>query len=66
MRQIQISLSNEPKSHTETLIKAINDRLNIRNMILLEGRTNSLIIIRSENIMVSKILEVLNEIGVGI
>jgi len=66
MSQIQISLPNEPKKHTEILISAINEKLDIKNMILLEGPTNSLIIIRCQRNIVSKVLEVLNEVGVGI
>jgi len=65
MSQIQISLPNEPKSHTESLIKALNEKLNIKNMILLEGKRNSLVIIRCTKIKVARVLEVLNEIGVG-
>ncbi len=66
MSQIQISLPNEPKKHTELLISAINEKLDIKNMILLEGPTNSLIIIRCQRNIVPKVLEVLNEVGVGI
>lgn len=66
MSQIQISLSNEPKEHTETLIEALNKQLNIKNILLLEGATNSLIIIRCQRNMVPRVLDVLNEVGVGI
>jgi len=65
MSQIQISLPNEPKSHSESLIKALNEKLNIKNIILLEGKNNSLVIIRCNKTKVAGVLEVLNEIGVG-
>jgi len=65
MSQIQISLPNEPKSRIESLIKALNEKLNFKNMILLEGKSNSLVIIRCTKIKVARVLEVLNEIGVG-
>ena len=65
MSQIQISLPNEPKSHSELLIKALNEKLNIKNIILLEGKNNSLVIIRCNKTKVARVLEVLNEIGVG-
>ena len=66
MSQIQISLPNEPKGHTENLITAINEKLNIKSIILLEGVNNSLVIIRCQRNMVPRVLEVLNEVGVGI
>ncbi|MGB5910863.1 MAG: TIGR00341 family protein [Promethearchaeia archaeon] len=66
MSQIQISLPNEPKTLTESLITALNERLNIKNMILLEGNNNSLVIIRCQKNSVPRVLEVLNEIGIGI
>jgi uncharacterized hydrophobic protein (TIGR00271 family) len=66
MRQIQISLPNEPKKHTESLITAINEKLNIKNVVLLDGVNNSIVIIRCQNNFVPRVLEVLNEIGVGI
>lgn len=65
MSQIQISLPNEPKSHSESLIKALNEKLNIKNIILLEGKNNNLVIIRCNKIKVARVLEVLKEIGVG-
>ncbi len=65
MSQIQISLPNEPKRHTESLITAINEKLNIKSIILLEGVNNSLVIIRCQRNLVPRVLEVLNEIGVG-
>ncbi len=66
MSQIQISLPNEPKRHTETLISALNEKLHIKSMILLKGANNSLVIIRCQRDMVARVLEVLNEVGVGI
>ncbi|MFX0106260.1 MAG: TIGR00341 family protein [Candidatus Hodarchaeota archaeon] len=66
MSQIQISLPNEPKSITESLITALNERLKIKNMILLEGNNNSLAIIRCQKNSVPRVLEVLNELGIGI
>lgn len=65
MSQIQISLPNEPKRHTESLIAAINEKLNIKSIILLEGVNNSLVIIRCQRDLVPRVLEVLNEVGVG-
>ena len=65
MSQIQISLPNEPKRHTESLITAINEKLNIKSIILLEGVNNSLVIIRCQRNLVPRVLEVLNEVGVG-
>jgi len=65
MSQIQISLPNEPKRHTESLITAINEQLNIKSIILLEGVNNSLVIIRCQRNLVPRVLEVLNEVGVG-
>ena len=66
MSQIQISLPNEPKKHIESLITALNEKLNIKSIVLLEGANNSLIIIRCLGNAVPKVLEVLNEVGVGI
>ena len=66
MSQIQISLPNEPKSYTESIITALNEKLNIKSMILLKGANNSLVIIRCQRNMVARVLEVLNEVGVGI
>ncbi len=66
MSQIQISLPNEPKKNTESIITALNEKINIKSMILLKGANNSLIIIRCPRNRVPKVLEVLNELGVGI
>jgi len=66
MSQIQISLPNEPKTITESLITALNEKLKIKNMILLEGNNNSLVIIRCQKDSVPRVLEVLNELGIGI
>lgn len=66
MSQIQISFPNEPVKNKESLIKALNETLNIKSIILLEGANNSLVIIRCPRDMVPKVLETLNEIGVGI
>jgi len=66
MSQIQISLPNEPKTITESLITALNEKLKIKNMILLEGNNNSLVIIRCQKNSVPRVLEVLNELGIGI
>jgi len=66
MSQIQISLPNEPKTLTESLITALNEKLKIKNMILLEGNNNSLVIIRCQKNSVPRVLEVLNELGIGI
>ncbi len=66
MSQIQINLPNEPKTLTESLITALNERLNIKNMILLEGNNNSLVIIRCQKDSVARVLEVLNALGIGI
>ena len=66
MSQIQISLPNEPKTIIESLITALNEKLKIKNMILLEGNNNSLAIIRCQKNSVPRVLEVLNELGIGI
>jgi uncharacterized hydrophobic protein (TIGR00341 family) len=66
MSQIQISLPNEPKNLTESLITALNERLNIKNVMLLEGNNNSLTIIRCQKNSVPRVLEVLNDLGIGI
>ncbi len=66
MSQIQISLPNEPKENKESVITTLNEKLKIKSIILLEGANNSLVIIRCLRTAVPKVLEVLNEIGVGI
>jgi len=66
LSQIQISLPNEPKTIIESLITALDEKLKIKNMILLEGNNNSLVIIRCQKNSVPRVLELLNELGVGI
>lgn len=66
MSQIQISLPNEPNNRIESIITALDEKLNIKNKILLTGKNNSLVIVRCQNNRVPRALEVLNEIGVGI
>ena len=66
MRQIQISLPNKPLKNRESLINVLNEKLKIKNIILLEGANNSLVIIRCQREKVPEILQELNEIGLGI
>jgi len=65
MNQIQISLANEPRNNIELLITTLNDKLKIKNIVLLEGKTNSLISIRCQEMEVPQLLEDLGKIGVG-
>lgn len=66
MSQIQITLPNDPIDIVNSVIFLIKDKLNIKNMIVLKGDYNSLIIIRRARSEVAKIIDELEKIGVGL
>jgi len=66
MRQIQITIPNEPPEHLRQVLDILEEQLGIKYMIVLKGEHNSLIIIRRTPTKVAEVVEKLNEIGVGI
>ncbi|MFX1442961.1 MAG: TIGR00341 family protein [Promethearchaeota archaeon] len=66
MRQVQITLKNEQKEQIQKVLEIINTDLNIKNMVLLKGTSNSLIILRQKRTAVPGLIYKLNDIGVGI
>lgn len=65
MSQIQITIPNEPKENVEKVISTLTEKLEIKNMLLLKGDNNSLIIIRRKPTRVPEVIKTLNSMGVG-
>ncbi|MHA1988833.1 MAG: TIGR00341 family protein [Promethearchaeota archaeon] len=65
MRQVQIILENKQKELIQKVLEVINTDLNIKHMLVLEGDSNSLIIVSQKNVYVPELIKKLEEIGVG-
>ncbi len=66
MNQIQITLPNEPKENLDSVLYLLQEELNIKNLILISGDNNSLILLRRKKTDVAFVMERLTEIGVGV
>lgn len=66
MRQIQITIPNEPDENLKNVLTLLRQTLKIKYMIVLKGEHNSLIILRGKPVFVADIIEKLNAIGVGV
>ena len=65
MKQVQITLPNEPQERITSILTILKEDFKITNMILLSGSKNSLIIFRCESDALSEILKNLTKIGIG-
>ncbi|TXT60009.1 MAG: conserved membrane protein of unknown function [Promethearchaeota archaeon] len=65
MRQVQVTIPNEPKENIERVLAVLQGELQIKHMIMLKSEFNTLIIIRHRKTFVPEIIEALNKIGVG-
>jgi hypothetical protein len=66
MKQVQITLPNDPPERITNIMMILKDDFRLTNMILLTGNNNSLIIFRCESEAVSEILCNLARIGIGV
>ncbi|MEJ2293966.1 MAG: hypothetical protein P8Y23_04290 [Candidatus Lokiarchaeota archaeon] len=58
-------MPNDPETYIQTILEVLKAELNIKNILLIKGVDNSLIIIRCERTMVPDIVNHLNKNGVG-
>jgi uncharacterized hydrophobic protein (TIGR00341 family) len=65
MKQLQITIPNEPQERINSVLTILKQDLGIKNMIWLKGDNNSLIMFRCQSNAVSKLLYDLSKIGIG-
>jgi len=58
-------LPNDPEDYIQAIVDVLKNELKIKNIMLIKGIDNSLIIIRSNRMMVPEIVKSLNKSGVG-
>ena len=66
MNLINITIPNEPIENINSVVFLLRNELKIKNMILLSGDNNSIIIFRKQKNEVSDVLASLTAIGVGV
>jgi uncharacterized hydrophobic protein (TIGR00271 family) len=65
MKQVQVTIPNEPEDRITSILKILKEDIKIKNMILLPGSKNSLLIFRCESDALPDILKYLSKIGIG-
>jgi len=66
IHQIQITISNELTDQINTVIYLLKNELKVKNMIVLTGENNSLIMFRRSKVQLPVVMERLHKIGVGV
>ncbi len=65
MKQVQITIPNEPEERITSILKILKEDIKIKNMVLLPGSKNSIVIFRCESDALPDILKFLMKIGIG-
>jgi uncharacterized hydrophobic protein (TIGR00271 family) len=66
MKQIQITIPNEPKDRLTSVLEILQQDLEIKDMVWLKGENNSLIIFRIVTTSLEEELTALKKIGIGV
>jgi uncharacterized hydrophobic protein (TIGR00271 family) len=66
MKQVQITIPNEPRERIQSIISILNTDFSIHNMVALRGENNTLIIFRSPTKVIGRVINNLTKIGIGV